>query len=173
MQFDLNNSIQVLSRTPKVLEVLLSGLDLSWTHSNEGKDTWSPFDVVGHLIEGEKHDWIQRMNKILSDDDKNFKPFDRFAQFESSQGKDLRQLLTEFTELRTKNLEALQRVSFTKEVLARTGVHPVFGMVTMENLLSTWVVHDLSHLAQIARVMCKQYKKEVGPWIEFMPILSR
>jgi hypothetical protein len=174
MEFNLNKSIEILERTPKVLEVLLNGLSTVWIQNNEGGETWSPFDVVGHLVHGEKTDWIARMEIILSDKpDKTFAPFDRFAQFEESKGKTISQLLTEFQELRNQNLTLLKSKDIQPEDLSKTGIHPTFGEVTLEHLLATWVAHDLGHIAQISRVMAKQYIEEVGPWREFLPILDR
>ena len=173
MQFDLNNAIGILKRTPLVLRSMLDGLPGEWIMTNEGPDTWSPYDIIGHLIHGEKTDWIPRMNIILSDTtDKNFVPFDRFAQFEESKEKTLRQLLDEFGLLRNENLEKLYKANITHDDLAKTGIHPVFGNVTLEQLLATWTAHDLNHIAQVARVMAKQYKEAVGPWVAFLKILQ-
>jgi hypothetical protein len=174
MQFDLPKSIEILSRTPSVLEALLNGISKEWILNNEGPETWSPFDVVGHLIHGEKTDWIPRMELILSHkSNKTFEPFDRFAQFEQSKGKSLAQLLHEFKDRRLKNIAILQSKNITSADLLKTGNHPAFGAVTLEQLLSTWVAHDLGHVAQISRVMAKQYKEAVGPWRQFLPVLDR
>lgn len=174
MEFDVNNTIEILEKTPAVLENLLGDLSDRWLTANEGPETFSPFDVVGHLIHGEKTDWVPRMELILSDKpDKTFQPFDRFAQFAESEGKTLPQLLAEFRTLREHNLETLKSKQLTAADLAKTGIHPTFGAVTLEQLLATWTVHDLGHLAQIARVMSKQYKDAVGPWVDFLPILTR
>jgi uncharacterized damage-inducible protein DinB len=168
----LHELIPILNKTPETIQVLLHDLPESWTHTNEGLDTWSPYDVVGHLIHGEKTDWIPRMEIILSDrDDKTFQPFDRFAQFQDSQGKTLSQLLEEFAQLRKKNLDILTQKNLTDSDLQKKGMHPALGEVTLGQLLSTWVVHDLNHLAQISRVMAHQYKKEVGPWEAYLGIL--
>jgi hypothetical protein len=172
--YNLTESIEILSRTPLVLESLLQNLPTLWVMNNEGKDTFSPFDVVGHLIHGEKTDWVARMEIILSDKvDKTFQPYDRFAQFRDSEDKTLNQLLAEFKTLRMNNLEILRSKKLRDNDLLKTGIHPSFGPVTLQQLLSTWTVHDLSHIAQITRVMCKQYKEEVGPWINYLPILTR
>ena len=173
MKFDLNKSIEILTNTPGVLESLLDGLSDEWLHSNEGMDTWSPYDIMGHLIHGERTDWMERMDIILNRDDKHFRPFDRFAQFTESEGKSLSDLLVEFRELREKNLEALKKIDLTEDKLNKIGIHPKFGEVTLKQLLSTWTVHDLNHLAQISRVMAKQYKEEIGPWVEYLPVLTR
>lgn len=174
MTFNLNKSIEILERTPNVLTTLLNGLSDEWILTNEGQETWSAYDVIGHLIHGEKTDWLVRANLILSDNEnKTFAPFDRFAQFEESKGKSISELLKEFRELREINLSELKSKNISAGSLKKTGIHPTFGSVTLEQLLSTWVAHDLGHIAQIARVMAKQYKDEVGPWREFLPILDR
>jgi hypothetical protein len=174
MEFDLEKSIEILSRTPDVLDTLLAGLNEEWTSNNEGEDTWSPYDVLGHLIHGENTDWVTRMEIILSDGlEKTFKPFDRFAQFEESKGKNLSQLLEEFKSVRKRNLEILESKNITIEDLSRKGIHPVFGEVTLQQLLATWTAHDLGHIGQIVRVMAKQYATEVGPWQEYLPILHK
>lgn len=173
MTFELTKALEILSQTPKTLTSMLGGLSDEWINANEGNETWSAFDIIGHLIHGEKTDWIPRMEIILSEQEaKDFKPFDRFAQFKDSQGKNLHQLLDEFCQLRLKNIEQLKSKSFTDNDLKKTGIHPSFGLVTLSQLLSTWVVHDLNHIAQISRVIAKQYKGEVGPWVEYLKILS-
>ncbi len=173
MEYQLTEAIEVLERTPKVLEQLLSGLSDSWIINNEGPDTWSPYDIVGHLIHGEKTDWIPRTNIILSDGDKKFTPYDRFAQFTESKGKSLQQLLTEFRELRQQNISILLSKNLTDADLNKTGIHPDFGSVILKQLLSTWVAHDLTHISQIVRVMAKQYKAEVGPWTAYVSVLNK
>lgn len=172
--YHLTESIGILSRTPLVLESLLQDMPIAWIFNNEGKDTFSPFDVVGHLIHGEKTDWVARMEIILSDKpDTTFERYDRFAQFKDSEGKTLNLLLAEFKTLRQNNLEILKSKNLQEKDLLKTGIHPSFGPVTLQQLLATWTVHDLSHIAQITRVMCKQYKEEVGPWVNYLPILTR
>lgn len=173
VNFNIDKALEVLEQTPKTISTLLEGLSDEWVFSNEGEETWSPFDVVGHLIHGEKTDWAQRLNKVVSDDDKHFEPFDRFAQFESSKGKSLQQLLREFETLRAKNLDYLTSLNLREDDLSKTGIHPDFGEVTLRQLLATWVTHDLGHIAQIARVMAKQYKQEVGPWTAYISILKK
>lgn len=174
MDFSLEKSFEILERTPNVLELMLKDLSDEWIMNNEGPETWSPFDIVGHLIHGEQTDWIARTKIILSNsDEKEFKPFDRFAQFEESKGKTMNQLLVEFKKAREENLRILKSFNLTKADLDKTGIHPKFGNVTLSQLLSTWTIHDLSHIAQIARVMCKQYKDAVGPWAEYLPILQK
>lgn len=173
MKFDIANATEILLRTPKVLRSLLAGLNDEWIMSNEGHETFSPFDVMGHLIYGEKTDWVPRAKIILSnDEDKTFKPWDRFAQYEESKGKSLSQLLTEFEEIRRANVEWLLAANISTNDFEKTGIHPNLGVVTLQNLLSTWVVHDLTHIAQITRVMAKQYKEEIGPWMDFFRILN-
>jgi len=172
MNFDLEKSLEILERTPRVLHAMLQNISNDWTARNEGGGTWSVYDIIGHLIYGERTDWIPRADIILSErPGKTFKPFDRFAQFEESKGKSLNQLLGEFKILRGKNIEYLHSRKLTIQDLDKTGIHPAFGNVTLSQLLSTWVVHDLNHIAQISRVMAKQYKAEVGPWIEYLGIL--
>ncbi len=169
----MHQSIEILERTPVVLQNLLEGLSAEWTSNNEGGQTWSAYDVIGHLIHGDKTDWLTRAELILSYNvEKKFQPFDRFAQFENSKGKTLKQLLDEFKEIRDANIIRLRSLKITEQDLEKTGVHPTFGVVTLSQLLSTWIVHDLNHISQIARVMAKQYKIEVGPWIEFLKILK-
>lgn len=172
MNFSLPNSLEILERTPEVLSHLLRGLSDEWTTANEGENTWSAYDVVGHLIHGEQTDWLVRAELILSDRvDKRFEPFDRFAQFEASRGKSLNQLLDEFKTVRAANVAKLRGLALSDQDLTKTGLHPTFGEVTLKQLLATWVVHDLDHLAQIARVMARQYKDQVGPWVEFLKIV--
>lgn len=173
MQFNLQQAIQILERTPSVVETLLKDLDDDWTMQNEGGETWSAFDIVGHYIHGEKTDWIPRMQIILGEGDKHFVPFDRFAQFEESKGKTLAQLLAEFDILRKENLNILRGISYTDELFDRKGIHPTFGEVTLRQLLATWVVHDLTHIHQLSRVLAKQYQQEVGPWYEFLGVLNK
>jgi hypothetical protein len=173
MNFDLQNAIQILERTPHTLKSMLSGLSDDWIRATEGPETWSPYDVMGHLIHGEKTDWIARLNIVLSDSPKRkFEPFDRFAQFEESKGKTLDQLLAEFADLRRKNLDILRARKIGRSDYSRTAMHPALGEVTLGQLLSTWVVHDLDHLYQISRVMSLQYREEVGPWVEYLRILK-
>lgn len=174
MQFKINSALEILENTPAVLENLLANVSQDWYLPNEGPNTWSAFDVVGHLIHGEKTDWITRTKIILSDDEeRKFEPFDRFAQFQDSLGKTMDDLLQEFKTLRRANLDYLKSLHLSDSDWSKTGIHPVFGTVTLEQLLATWVVHDLSHIAQIARVMAKQYKEATGPWVDYIPLLSK
>src|SRR5258706_13843023 len=173
MHFTIEKSIEILDHTPGVLNTMLRNISADWTSQNEGGDTWSVYDIVGHLIHGEKTDWIPRMEIILSEkNDKRFQPFDRFAQFEESKGKSLAQLLDEFKSLSEKNIEHLRLKKLTDKNLKANGIHPVFGEVTLSQLFSAWVVHDLNHIAQICRVMAKQYEAEVGPWVANLKILQ-
>lgn len=173
MKFELDHAIQLLRSTPDTLWVMLAGLPEKWTSSNEGPDTWSAFDVVGHLIHGDKTDWIPRARIILEHGEaKVFEPFDRFAQFEDSKGKSLGELLDVFADLRAENLEILEGMQLTEADLGRTGQHPEFGSVTLRQLLATWVAHDVGHIAQISRVMAKQYKDEVGPWSAYLRVIK-
>jgi hypothetical protein len=173
MKFSIDKSVQILERTPGVVEEILEGLDDEWIYSNEGADTWSPFDVVGHFIQGEKMDWIPRMQIILSNRaEKKFEPFDRFKQFEDSKGKNISELVKEFKKLRKKNIKILKSTKLDGAALNRKGIHPEFGEVTLRQLLATWVTHDLAHLLQISRVMAKQYKEEVGPWTKYFSVFG-
>ena len=173
MKFDLNKSYQILERTPVVLNELLSNLHDDWVMNNEGPETFSPYDVVGHLIHGEKTDWAVRTKIILEFGlTKPFVPWDRFAQFEESKGKTLQQLMDKFEKVRKENVAWLRSLNLSETDLDKKGVHPKLGEVTLRNLLATWVVHDLTHIAQITRVMAKQYIEEMGPWPEFFRILN-
>jgi hypothetical protein len=174
MNFDLANGIAVLERTPAVVRTLLDGLPEAWTHRNEGPDTWSPFDVVGHLIDGEERDWMTRARMILDESDgRPFEPFDRFRHPDRNVGRPLGELLDRFGELRERNLREVAALELGPDELRLEGVHPEFGTVTLEQLLATWVTHDLGHIAQIARVMAKQYSEDVGPWAAYLPVLRR
>ena len=174
MEFKIDKAIEVLSNTPKVISAQLDSLSHEWINAAEGGGTWSAFDIVGHLIHGEKTDWIPRASLILSNKpEKVYESFDRFAQFEDSQGKTLDQLLDEFEKLRTQNLKKLRGFSISSEDLAKEATHPDLGITNLKQLLSSWVVHDLSHIAQIARIMAKQYKYEVGPWKAYINFLNK
>ena len=174
MKFNLSLAIQILERSPGALSQMLTGLDHSWLYTNEGENSWSPFDIIGHLIHGEKTDWIPRAKIILSaSGNKTFEPFDRFAQFQESQGKDIISLLNTFSELRSKNLLELKSLNLDENDLDKTGIHPELGPVNLRQLLATWVTHDLGHIAQVSRVMAKQYRNDVGPWLAYIPILDR
>jgi hypothetical protein len=173
MEFSLAETIEVLTRTPETLNALLRGLPDIWVHRNEGTDTWSPFDIVGHLIFGERTDWMPRVRIILdSGEARSFEPFDRFAQAKQSQGKPLEQLLDDFARLRKENLAALQALNLQSEDLSRRGRHPALGVVTLSQLLATWAVHDLTHVHQLSRVMAHQYRDAVGPWSAYLGVLQ-
>lgn len=173
MTYDIEKSIEVLSRTPTVLRAMLAGLGEHWTHTNYGEDTFSPYDVVGHLIYGEREDWITRMRIILEKGTaRPFDKYDRYAQFEESRGKSLDQLLDEFEKHRTASIASLRAARLTPELLSKRGMHPALGEVTLENLLATWVAHDLNHISQIAKSMATQYAEAVGPWVEYLSILK-
>jgi hypothetical protein len=174
VNFDLANSIVILKRTPAVLSELLGGLPTVWTAPNEGPDTWSPFDVVGHLIDGEETDWIPRARVILlQGPNRRFEPFDRFLHMSLNRGRSLGELLNRFAEVRHRNLVELEEWNLGPDQLRLQGEHPEFGPVTLAQLLATWVVHDLGHLAQITRVMAKQYRDAVGPWAAYLPVIQR
>jgi uncharacterized damage-inducible protein DinB len=174
MEFHLEQAREVLRRTPSALNSLLRHLPDQWVLHNEGPDSWSVYDIVGHLIHGEETDWIPRAEIILRDGESGtFEPFDRFAMFEKSRGKSLDELLDQFERLRVESLNKLGEMNLTPETLKKRGRHPDLGVVTLEELVSTWVVHDLGHMAQISRVMARQYEDAVGPWKAFLSILRR
>lgn len=171
--FDIEEAAAILARTPATLDAMLRGLPDGWIASHEGGETWSPFDVIGHLIHGERTDWIPRARIILDyGEAKPFDKFDRFAQFEASKGRTLASLLDEFTTVRQESLRQLTAMRLTEADLDRRGRHPQFGTVTMRQLLSTWVAHDLDHVVQISRVLAGQYADEVGPWRAYLRIIS-
>jgi hypothetical protein len=176
-EFNLPEAVAILTRTPPALDALLRGLPDIWIHSNEGrnqdeKDTWSPFDIVGHLIVGERTDWMPRVRIILNHGEaRAFDPFDRFAQ-QKSQAKSLDQLLDEFAQLRKESLVGLRELNLQPEDFTRRGKHPELGTVTLSQLIATWAVHDLTHLHQLARVMAHQYCDEVGPWSAYLGVLK-
>ena len=174
MEYSLTQATAILERTPAVLAAALDGLSDEWLHAREGPDTFSPFDVVGHLVHGERTDWIPRVRLILERGESvAFEPFDRFAMRRISAGRTIGELLDELATLRRSNLQVLAGCSLAPSDLDRRGRHPELGAVTLRQLLSTWVVHDLSHVAQVARVLAKQYSTEVGPWVAYHPILTR
>src|SRR6202142_2663105 len=168
-EFSLIETIALLTRTPATLNALLRGLPNIWVLRNEGQDSWSAFDIVGHLIVGERTDWMPRVRIILENGEaRPFDPFDRFAQVKETQGKSLEQLLDDFTRLRRENLAALQALNLQREDLARRGTHPALGVVTLSELLATWAVHDLTHVHQLSRVMANHYRDAVGPWSAYL-----
>ena len=174
MQFDLTHALEVLERTPGTFRALLGGLSEAWTTPNEGPETFSAWDNVGHLVHAERTNWIPRARVILEQGaDRRFPPFDRFGHYRESAGKSMAELLDEFERLRAANLETVRGWRLTEAELALEGEHPAFGPVTLAQLLSTWVAHDLGHLAQTARVLAKQYRDAVGPWREYLPVLTR
>ena len=173
MEQNLLDTMSILSRTPATLDVLLRDLPEAWTLGNEGENTWSAFDVVGHLIHGERTDWMPRARMVLQfGETRTFEPFDRLAQVRESHGKSLDQLLDEFARLRSANLDQLRTLNLRKEDLARRGRHPALGVVTLSELLATWAAHDLTHLHQISRVMAHQYREAVGPWSRYLGVMQ-
>jgi hypothetical protein len=173
MNFDLALSVEILRRTPATLRALLGGLDDAWVRATEGPETFSPFDVVGHLIDGEETDWIPRARIILARDPKlRFEPYDRFRHYARNADRSLPSLLDEFAQLRAANLELVASWKLTARELDLPGEHPSLGAVTLRQLLAAWVAHDLGHIAQTARVMAKQYRDEVGPWVPYLPVLT-
>ena len=173
MEYRLDQAKAILRRTPATLNALLSDLPDNWVLANEGPETFSPYDVIGHLIEGEEHDWIPRARIILEHGEaKPFEKFDRFAMYEKSKGKSPAELLARFEEVRGESLRQLDDLNLTPELLQKTGTHPALGVVTLSQLLSAWVVHDLGHIRQIVRVMAKQYREEIGPWTAYLSIVN-
>ena len=176
-EFQLADAVAVLTRTPATLDALLRGLPDIWARRDEGRnpkgeETWSAFDIVGHLIAGERHDWMPRARIILEKGEtRPFDPFDRFAQERESRGKSLEQLLDEFARLRQENLAALQALNLQPEDFSRRGTHPALGVTKLSELLATWAVHDLTHLHQLSRVMAYQYRDAVGPWSAYLGVL--
>lgn len=170
--FNLDDAVAILERTPATLNALLAGLPDRWVRATEGEGKWSPYDVIGHLIHGERTDWILRARHILAGERRPFEPFDRTAQFAESQGKSVGELLATFAELRRENVAALVSMNLTAGDLSRTGQHPELGEVRLGQLLATWVVHDLDHVGQIARTMAKVYADAVGPWSAYLSILQ-
>jgi DinB superfamily len=173
MQFQVTHGLEVLERTPAAFRALLDGLPEAWTAPNEGSDTFSAFDNLGHLIHGERTDWIPRARIILAQGpNRRFEPYDRFAQYHESRGKSVAELLDEFAQLRAENVATLRSWQLSDRELALEGKHPDLGTVTLRQLLATWVAHDLGHIAQTARVMAKQYREAVGPWRTYLPVLG-
>lgn len=172
MEHALAQTISLLTRTPAAFNALLRDLPESLTSSNEGENTWSPYDVIGHLIHAERTDWMPRIRIILQHGDtRPFEPFDRLAQFRENQGKSLPQLLDEFSGLRSENLAQLRAMNLKPEDLKRRGKHPALGAVTLSELLATWAAHDLTHLHQISRIMAHQYREAVGPFSAYLGVL--
>jgi hypothetical protein len=169
--FDVTHAIDVLRRTPATLRALLGGAPETWARTNEGPETFSAFDNVGHLIDGEETDWIPRARIILAGGGP-FPPYDRFRHRDRNAGRSMDSLLDEFERLRRANVDLLRSWQLTPAQLAMTGEHAAFGTVTLRQLLATWVAHDLGHVAQISRVLAKQYREDVGPWVQFLPVLT-
>ena len=173
MDFELQQAKEILGRTPSTLNSLLRELPEAWLVRNEGPETWSPHDIVGHLVHGEETDWIPRAKIIIEDGEaRAFEPFDRTAMFEKSKGKSIAELLDSFAALRNKSLRELEGMNLTPVLLEKRGKHPELGVVTLQQLLATWVVHDLGHVRQIVRVLAKQYRDNVGPWRAYLSILE-
>ena len=173
MRFDLESCIAVLQRTPGTLSELLEGLEDEWSRAREGPETFSPFDVVGHLIDGEETDWIPRARIVLAQKPHAvFEPYDRFRHRDRNTQRSLASLLKEFAQLRAGNLQLLRAWRLTEAQLDLPGAHPSLGRVTLRQLLAAWAVHDLGHIAQVARVMAKQYRNEIGPWAPYLPIVT-
>ncbi|MEO6302906.1 MAG: DinB family protein [Bacteroidia bacterium] len=174
MKFLIQNTVEILERTPNALHSLLYNVNDHWTLNNEGGETWSPYDVIGHLIHCDEYNWLPRIEIILSGSSvKKFEALDRFAQIEKSNGKNTDQLLDEFVKVRLSSIAKLKSLNISEEQLSKTALHPDLGTVNLSQLISTWVVHDLDHISQISRVMAKQYKDEVGPWIQYMRVLKQ
>lgn len=170
----LNEATEILGSTPRVLQSWLGYLSEGWTHCTTDPGTFSPYDVIGHLIHGERTDWVVRLRHILEyDKSRPFEPFDRFAMFEESKGKSLTELLSEFSELRMRNLNELANLKLTDADLKQEGLHPELGTVSVSQLIATWAVHDLNHIGQIARTMAFRYRDEVGPWRQYLSILPQ
>jgi hypothetical protein len=173
-QFEIEPIIEMLSRTPVTLKGWLGNLSDEWVHYKENEDNWSAFDIVGHLIHGEKTDWIPRSRIVLQKEGiKTFEPFDRFAQFEESKGKSINDLLEEFGHLREENLKILKGFDLKADDYKLQAKHPELGMVNLRQLLTTWVLHDLDHISQITEEMAKRYKEEAGPWKAYLGIVNR
>jgi len=171
--FSVSEGVAILRRTPAALDAMLRGLPDAWVFCNEGKDTFNAFDIVGHLIVGERTDWMPRVRRILEyGESRPFDPFDRLAQFKESQGKSLDHLLNEFASLRKESLAALQLLNLGTEDFKRRGSHPALGTVLLSELLAAWVVHDLTHLHQLSRVLAHQYREAVGPWSAYLGVLQ-
>ena len=173
MEYSITDALEILERTTLTISAMLTGLSEKWTEPNEGEKTWSAHDILIHYVECEKILWLGRMNIILDEKgDKKFMAFDQTGQFANKGKKSISDLLEDFSQLRKKNLIGLKNKNLSESDFSKTGIHPAFGNVTLKNLLSTWVVHDLGHVAQICRVLSKQYKAEVGPWAAYLRVIS-
>lgn len=174
MVFNMNEAIEILERTPGTLKALLSGLSEDWVSSNEGEGTWNPSEVIGHLIDGEKYNWIPRLKIMLADTaDKSFPAFDRFSHLKDYAHLSIEEKLSEFSSLRMENIKKLKELIVDDKQFVLTGTHPEYGEVEARQLIATWAVHDLTHLSQITRVLAKRYTKEVGPWKSYLGILNK
>jgi len=173
MKFQIEKAVEILSQTPATVKSLLGNLSDDWTENAPDSESWSPFDIIGHLIHGEETDWIRRAEIILGQGENlTFEPFDRFAQFEKSKGKTLNALIETFAVLRTENLRILREMNLTEDKLKLKGIHPELGEVMLEQLLATWVVHDLSHIKQLVTVLAHKYAGNVGVWKQYLSILQ-
>lgn len=173
MEFSISKSLEILERTPHVLHALLYNINDQWSNNDEGLETWSSYNVIGHLVYCEKADWMNKIEIIISDEkDKNFKPFDSLTQFQENKNKKASVLLDEFKSLRNANIKKMKSIENIQESLNKSGVHPVLGEVKLSQVIAAWVAHDLAHLSQISRIMAKQYKDAVGPWVLYLKILQ-
>ncbi len=172
MNFDLKKSIELLERSPKTYETLFSNLNYDWNSINEGQNTWSAYNIIGHLIHGEKTDWIPRAKIILNQGNKNFEPYDRFAQEKLYSTQTFEELIIEFKTLRINNVEILESWNLTEQDLSKEGIHPDLGIVNLKQLISTWTIHDMIHLNQISRVIVKHYEEDIGPWKKYVRLLN-
>jgi hypothetical protein len=174
MNFNLSEAIEVLEKTPRTLESFLLGLSEGWLHGNEGEGTWNNMQIIDHLIDGETTNWIPRLQMILEDGEStSFPPFDRFAHLQQKPEQTLVEKIKEFKRLREDNITKLKVLMDSENKLEQTGIHPAFGVVKARELISTWVVHDLTHITQIVRVMAKRYRLDVGPWEEYLGVLKK
>ena len=172
MNFDLKKSTELLERSPETYETLFCNLNSDWNKINEGQNTWSAYNIIGHLIHGEKTDWIPRAEIILNKDDKNFEPYDRFAQEKLYSTQTFEELIDEFKRLRISNVSKLKSWNLTEADLNKKGIHPDLGIVTLKELISTWTIHDMIHLNQISRVIVKHYGEDIGPWKKYVRLLN-
>ncbi len=173
MNFSLKKSIELLERSPATYETLLSNLNYDWNKINEGENTWSAYNIIGHLIHGEKTDWIPRAEIILHKEDKNFEPYDRFAQDKLYNKQTFEELINEFKTLRVHNINILKSWKLTESDLNKEGIHPDLGTVNLKQLIATWTIHDMVHLNQISRVMVKHYGEDIGPWKKYVRLLNK
>ncbi|WP_423410554.1 DinB family protein [Heyndrickxia sp. MSNUG] len=174
MNINIKEAIEVLETTPKTLEIFLTGLSAGWLECNEGEGSWNATQVIDHLIVGEKTNWIPRLKSILQEGEEQlFPPFDRFAHLTESSSKTLEVKFLEFKSLRSENVSTLKNLIVDDQQLAMTGLHPEFGKVTAKELISTWVVHDLTHISQIIRIMAHRYRADVGPWEAYLGVLKK